>query len=159
MILAAYTLLHVLISLVAILAGLIVVYDLITVKRSNFWISLFLWSTLLTSVTGFLFPFHKFLPSYVVGILSVIVLIPAFFAYYKRRLSGIWSRVFAITATIALYFNCFVLVVQCFKHIPPLQAIAPTQTEPPFKIAESIVLVIFLILGGAATWKSGSGSV
>jgi hypothetical protein len=107
----------------------------------------------LTSATGFLFPFHGFKPSYVVGVLSLIVLALAIYARNSKRLAGGWRATYVVTAVIALYFNFFVLVVQSFEKVPALHALAPTQTEPPFKIAQLTVLVLFVVLGILATVK------
>ncbi len=142
----AFTFVHVVLSLIGILSGFVVVFGMLAAKRLNGWTALFLTSTVLTSVTGFLFPFHGFLPSHGVGIVSLVVLAIAIFARYGRHLAGGWSRTYAITAVIALYLNVFVLVVQLFRKVPSIHAMAPTQTEPPFKIAQGAVLVLFLIL-------------
>jgi len=109
------------------------VFGLLVAKRLDGWTTLFLASTVLTSVTGFLFPFSRFLPSHGVGILSLLALAIAIFARYGRHLSGLWRRTYAITAVIALYLNVFVLIVQLFQKVPALKAIAPTQSEAPFK--------------------------
>ncbi|HEY2457033.1 MAG TPA: hypothetical protein VGI13_07030 [Candidatus Acidoferrum sp.] len=145
--LTIFTVVHVLLSLIGILAGFVVVYGLITAKRMDGWTATFLWTTILTSVTGFLFPFHKLLPSHILGILSLIALAIAVFARYRRRLAGGWNRAYAISAVIALYFNVFVLVAQLFQKVPALKALAPTQSEPPFKIAQLAVLIIFVLIG------------
>lgn len=107
---------------------------------------MFLATTILTSVTGFLFPFTKLLPSHVVGIISLVLLAIATFALYGSRLAGIWRPIFAVTATLSLYLNVFVLVVQSFLKIPLLNALAPTQTEPAFLLAQGATLVAFLAL-------------
>jgi hypothetical protein len=147
-----FTFVHVLLSLVGIASGLIVVLGMLAAKRLDGLTALFLASTVLTSVTGFLFPYHGFLPSYAVGVLSLIVLIIAIFARYGRRLAGAWRRTYAITSVIALYLNVFVLVVQLFEKVPALKAMAPTQSEPPFKFSQLAVLVLFVVLGiGAAS--------
>jgi hypothetical protein len=145
--LSVFTLFHVVISLAGILAGFVVVYGLITAKRLDGWTSVFLWTTVLTSVTGFFFPFHKLLPSHILGVLSLIVLAIAIFARYSRKLAGGWNRAYAISAVIALYLNVFVLVAQLFMKVPALKALAPTQTEAPFKVAQLVVLVLFVVLG------------
>jgi hypothetical protein len=145
--LTIFTAVHVLLSLIGILAGFVVVYGLNTAKRLDGWTATFLWTTILTSVTGFLFPFHKLLPSHVLGILSLIVLAIAVFARYRQRLAAGWNRAYAISAVIALYFNVFVLVAQLFQKVPALNALAPTQSEPPFKIAQLAVLIIFVVIG------------
>jgi hypothetical protein len=145
--LTIFTVVHVLLSLIGILAGFVVVYGLITAKRLDGWTATFLWTTILTSVTGFLFPFHKLLASHILGILSLIALAIAVFARYRGRLAGGWNRAYAISAVIALYFNVFVLVAQLFQKVPALKALAPTQSEPPFKIAQLAVLIIFVLIG------------
>lgn len=145
-----FTLFHVVLSLIGIGSGFVVIFGLTRAKQLAGWNTWFLATTIATSVTGFLFPFHKFLPSHGVGIVSLIVLAIAVFALYKRRLAGAWRRTYAITAVIALYLNVFVLVVQLFEKIPALKAIAPTQSETPFKIAQLAVLVLFILLGYSA---------
>lgn len=144
--LTALTLAHVAISLVGIGSGLVVAHGLLTSRRLRGWTALFLTSTVATSATGFLFPFERFLPSHAVGILSLLVLPVAIYALYKRQLSGLWRSTYVVTAMLALYLNVFVLVVQLFLKMPALQAIAPQQTDPPFIIAQSAVLVLFIVL-------------
>jgi hypothetical protein len=150
MILRAYTIIHTLISLVGIFTGLVVLFGLLAGKRLDGWTKWFLITTVLTSVTGFFFPFHGFTPAIALGIMSLIVLAVAIFARYPRRLAGHWRWIYVVTAVIALYFNVFVLVVQTFEKIPALHALAPTQTEPPFKLTQLVVLAIFVLLGIAA---------
>jgi len=147
MILRAYTIIHTLISLVGIFTGLVVLFGLLVGKRLDGWTNWFLITTVLTSVTGFFFPFHGFTPAIALGIMSLIVLAVAIFARYPRRLAGHWRWIYVVTAVIALYFNVFVLVVQAFEKIPALHAMAPTQTEPPFKLTQLVVLAIFVLLG------------
>jgi hypothetical protein len=147
MILRAYTIIHTLISLIGILTGLIVLVGLLAGKRLDGWTKWFLITTVLTSVTGFFFPFHGFTPAIALGIMSLIVLAVAIFARYPRQLAGHWRWIYVVTAVIALYFNVFVLVVQTFEKIPGLHALAPTQTEPPFKLTQLVVLAIFVLLG------------
>ena len=153
MILEALTLFHVVISLIGLIAGFIVLFNFIVSKPKMWWTAVFLWVTLATSMTGFLFPMHRFLPSHAVGILSIVVLGLGFLAQYGFHLFGVWRRVFVIAATIALYFNSFVAIVQCFKHIPALDALAPTQSEPPFLITQLILLLLFIALGVTASRK------
>ncbi|HVR10790.1 MAG TPA: hypothetical protein VMW75_22295 [Thermoanaerobaculia bacterium] len=138
---------HVVLSLVGIVSGFVVVTGLMTSKRLDGWTVVFLGTTAATTVTGFLFPFQRFLPSHGAGILSALILAAAIFARYRRHLAGAWRRTYAITAVIALYLNVFVLIVQLFLKVPPLHALAPTQTEPPFKLGQLAVLVLFLALG------------
>jgi hypothetical protein len=132
---ATFTLVHVVLSVVGILAGLVVMFGFVAGKRLDGWTGLFLSTTVATSVTGFAFPFDHLLPSHKVGILSLIVLPVAIAALYAFRLAGAWRRVYVIGAAFALYLNIFVLVVQLFLKVPALKAIAPTQKEPPFVAA------------------------
>jgi hypothetical protein len=145
--LSAFTLFHVVISLIGISSGFIVVFGLLAGNRLNSWTTIFLVSTVATSVTGFFFPFHGFKPSYVVGILSLIVLALAILARCIFHLSGAWRWVYVVSAIVALYFNVFVAVVQSFEKQPALRALAPTQTEPPFLIAQLVTMAIFIVLG------------
>jgi hypothetical protein len=142
-----FTIFHVVLSLVGILAGFVVVYELLTANRLDGWTKVFLWTTVLTSVTGYFFPFHKLLPSHIVGVVSLVVLAWCIYARYGQKLAGGWNRTYAITAVIALYLNVFVLVAQLFQKVPVLQALAPTQTEAPFLIAQTIVLLAFIVIG------------
>jgi hypothetical protein len=153
MTLSTFTLFHVVLSLVGIASGFIVVYGLIAGRRLDTWNAIFLVFTVLTSLTGFLFPFHHLLPSHVVGILSLVVLAVAILARYPFHLRGAWGRVYVVSAMLALYFNVFVLVVQAFLKVPALKAAAPTQKEPPFLIAQSAVIVLFVVLTIVAARK------
>lgn len=145
--LSAFTLFHVLLSLVGIFSGFIIVYGLINSRRLNGWTSIFLWSTVLTSVTGYFFPFHKLLPSHILGAISLITMAVAIYARYTRGLAGGWRRTYVVTAVLALYFNVFVLIVQLFAKVPALHELAPTQSETPFKAAQLVALLVFLVLG------------
>jgi hypothetical protein len=147
MLLAIYTLIHVAISLVGIATGLVVLRGLLTGQRLDRWTSIFLATTVATSVTGFGFPFVHVLPSHVVGVLSLVVLAPAIYARYPARMAGHWRWIYVVGAVIALYFNVFVLVVQLFLKVPALNAVAPTQTEAPFVAAQLVVLLAFIVLG------------
>jgi hypothetical protein len=147
----AFTLFHVVLSLVGIFSGFVVVFGLIALRRLNGWTAIFLSTTVLTSVTGFLFPFHRLLPSHVLGILSLIALAVAIYARYQRHLWGGWRRSYVISSFIALYFNVFVLIAQLYMKVPALKAIAPTQTEAPFKITQLTCLALFIVLGISAT--------
>jgi hypothetical protein len=146
MTLSTFTLFHVVLSLVGIASGLIVVYGLMTGKRLDGWTATFLVFTVLTSLTGFLFPFTHLLPSHVVGILSLLMLAVAIVARYPRRLEGAWRRIYVICAMVALYLNCFVLVAQMFLKLPALHALAPKGNKPPFLIAQLALLAIFVWL-------------
>jgi hypothetical protein len=145
--LSTFTLVHVLISLVGIVSGLLVVYGLIKGKRFDGGTAIFLATTVLTSLTGFLFPFTHLLASHIVGIISLVVLAVAIVARYPLHLAGSGRWIYVVSAVIALYLNVFVLVVQSFLKIPPVHALAPTQKEPPFLVVQLIVLAIFIVLG------------
>jgi hypothetical protein len=151
--LGTYTLLHVLISLIGIGSGLIVMFGFWSRKRLDRWTSLFLATTALTSLTGFGFPFEHLLPSHILGVLSLVTLAIAIPARYVFQLAGSWRATYVIAASVALYFNCFVLVAQAFLKAPALHAVAPTGKEPPFLIAQLILLVIFVGLTIGATRK------
>ncbi len=153
MILTAFTLFHVLLSLVGIGSGFVVVYGLLASKRLDGWTKVFLITTIATSVTGYFFPAHKFTPGHAVGILSLIALSLATLARYRFQLVGGWRRTYVITAVIALYFNVFVLIVQLFEKVPSLKELAPTQSETPFKIAQATALLIFAALTIRAAMK------
>ena len=146
MILQIYTIIHTIISLIGIFTGLIALGGLLAGKRFDGWTKWFLITTVLTSVTGFFFPFRGFTPAIGVGIISCIVLAIAIYARYAKHLAGAWRWIYVITATIALYFNCFVGVVMAFRRVPALHALAPTETEPPFQHTQLVVLAIFVVL-------------
>jgi len=146
--LSTFTLLHVIISLAGIGSGFIVLFGLLNGKRLDGWTASFLTTTVLTSLTGFLFPFEGLKPAHIVGAISLLVLAIAIFARYVRHMAGAWRWVYIITAAIALYLNCFVAVVQAFLKIPAFHAIAPNGNEPPFLVAQCIVLAVFVWL----TW-------
>ena len=147
---STFTLVHVVLSLVGIFAGLVVVIGMLGSKKLDSWAALFLATTVLTSVTGFFFPFDKILPSHIVGIISLVVLAIAILALYALHLAGPWRWIYVVSAVVALYLNVFVGVVQAFQKVPLLASLAPTQSEPPFLIAQAVVLVIFVGLGIAA---------
>jgi hypothetical protein len=144
--LSAFTTLHVVLSLIGILAGVVVLCGMLAGKRLLVWTALFLASTVLTSVTGFLFPFSQLLPSHVVGIISLVVLALAVLALYVFRLEGAGRWIYVVSASIALYLNVFVGVVQAFQKLAFLQPLAPTQSEPPFVVTQLAVLAIFIVL-------------
>jgi hypothetical protein len=146
MILRVYTQIHVLISLVGIFTGLIVLFGMLAGKRLDGWTKWFLITTVLTSVTGFFFPFDGFTPAIALGIISLLVLAIVIYARYPRQLTGNWRWIYVVGAVISLYFNAFVGVVQSFEKIPALHAMAPTQTEQPFKLTQLVVLALFVVL-------------
>jgi hypothetical protein len=159
MFLKAYTLIHVLISLVAIASGFVVLYGLLTGKPFRGWTALFLATTVATSVTGFFFPFHGFTPAYAVGAISMVVLAVALLARYTFHMSGPWRWIFVVSSMLALYLNVFVLVVQAFQKVPALQALAPTQSEPPFLVTQLFVLGLFFVLTIVAAIRFRIGPV
>ena len=142
--LTTFTLIHVLISLVAIASGIIVVYGFLTNQRFERLTAVFLVATGLTSLTGFLFPFTSATPAIKLGIISLGVLAIAVVTRYLLHLT--WRKTFVIAACMALYFNVFVFVVQSFEKVPLLRGIAPTQKEPPFAVAQGVVLLLFIVL-------------
>jgi len=148
--LATFTLVHVIISLVGIATGLIVMAGMWSSNKMPGMTALFLVTTILTSVTGFMFPFKGFGPPHAVGVISLIVLVFTLLGYYTFRLAGRWRAIYASTAVFALYLNVFVLVVQMFQKIPALNQLAPKGNEPPFAITQGIVLVLFVVAG----WQS-----
>jgi hypothetical protein len=151
--LSTFTFIHVLISLIGIGSGLMVVYGFLTRKMFGGANAIFLATTVLTSLTGFLFPFTHLLPSHILGVLSLIALAIAMVARYMRHMQGAWRSTYVVSAIVALYFNVFVLVVQMFEKVPAVHALAPTQTEPPFAIVQGLTLVLFVVLGIFAVKK------
>ena len=146
--LSAFTTLHVIISLVAIVSGIIVMFGLLGSNRMPALTATFLFLTILTSVTGFLFPFEKLLPSHMVGVLSLVLLAIACVALYVMNLSGAWRWIYVATAMISLYLNVFVLVIQGFLKVAPLHALAPSvpPSEPPFLVVQGVVLAFFVVV-------------
>jgi hypothetical protein len=144
---SAFTLFHVVLSLVGIVAGIVVAAAMLGSKTANGWTALFLATTVLTSVTGFLFPTDQILPSHIVGVVSLLVLIIAIAAFYGYRLARSWRWIYVVSALVALYLNVFVLVAQAFQKVAVLNALAPTQSDPGFIVAQLIVLAIFVVLG------------
>ena len=147
------TFFHVLLSLIGIFSGFLAVFGMIAGKRLDGWTALFLVTTALTSITGFFFPFHKLLPSHILGFISLAVLAFAIPARYLLHLAGAWRKVYAVSASIALYLNVFVLVAQLFMKVPSLHALAPTGSEPPFLISQVVVMALFIVLTIAAAIK------
>src|SRR3954451_15271551 len=146
--LSTFTAFHVVISLIAIVSGLIVMFGLLGSNRRPSLTAMFLLFTILTSATGFLFPFDKLLPSHMIGIVSLLLLGIACIALYVMKLSGAWRWIYVLTAMIALYLNVFVLIIQSFLKIGPLHALAPSvpPSEPPFAIIQGIVLLFFVLV-------------
>jgi hypothetical protein len=145
-----FTLIHVVISVVGILSGLVVLGGLIAGARLDGWAALFLFMTTLTSITGFGFPASAVTPAHIVGALSLLVLAGCLAARYWMKLASGWRTAYVVTATIAVYLNTFVLVVQLFAKTPALAQLAPTQQEAPFALTQAAVLGLFVWLGWAA---------
>lgn len=151
--LPAFTTFHVILSLLGIVVGLIVLLGMLGGKLYRLLTALFLLSTALTSITGFLFPFHGMTPGIILGILSLIALLIAITALYMGKLEGAWRGTFVISSAVALWFNFFVLIAQSFAKIPALKAIAPTQASPAFGITQLVVLIVFIVLTRSAFKK------
>ena len=145
--LETFTFLHVVISLVGIMTGFIVVAVMLQNGPIAGWNGFFLTATILTSVSGFFVPAKGVLPSHIVGIISLVVLAVALFAYYGRRLLGPWRAVYVVSAIIALWLNVFVGVVQSFGKFAYLHNLAPNGSEPPFAVAQGLVLILFVVAG------------
>ena len=145
--LAVLTLLHTAISIVGICSGLGVLALMIEGRDNPGWTAVFLTTTVLTSVTGYFFPFTRLLPSHVVGAVSLVVLAVVLYARYGRAEQGRWRTVFLVGSVLALWLNVFVLVAQLFAKVPALHDLAPTQSEPPFGITQLVVLAVFVVLG------------
>jgi hypothetical protein len=145
-----FTLFHVALSLIGIVAGFVIVAGLLASKPCQGWTVLFLVTTAATTVTGFLFPIHGFTPALGTGLVSTAVLALAVYALYACKLAGRWRAVYVVTAVLAFYLNFFVLIVQSFQKIPPLKTLAPTQSEPPFVLAQGVALLLFVAFGYTA---------
>jgi len=148
---ATFVQVHVVISLIGIVAGLIVMFGMLGSKRQPGLTAIFLLTTILTNATGFLIPplvSDKLLPSHIIGGLSLVLLAIACIALYVMNLRGAWRWIYALTALVSLYFNVFVLIIQSFLKVPVLHALAPSvpPSEPPFAITQGIVLVFFVIV-------------
>jgi hypothetical protein len=142
-----FTLLHVILSLIGIASGLVAILAMTRSRLLPGWTLVFLLMTILTSVTGYFFPVDKILPSHIVGAISLAVLAVAVVALYRYNATGNGRWIYAVSAVISLYLNVFVLVVQGFLKIAPLKALAPTQSEPPFVIAQSVAFLAFIVIG------------
>jgi len=142
------TTVHVVISLIAIVSGAVVVYGFLAAKRFDLWTAVFLATTVLTSATGFIFfPIERFTPALGVGVISLMVLAVAILGRYRYHLAGRWRAAYVISSVAAFYFNVFVLVVQLYQKVPALKDLAPTQSEPPFTVAQLVVLVACVTIG------------
>jgi hypothetical protein len=150
---ALYTQIHVVISLIAIVAGIAVLFGMLTSRLFPILTAIFLTFTVLTSVTGFFFPNSTITPGIVIGILSMAVLILAIIARYAKHMEGVWRGTYVISSCIALYFNVFVLFAQLFAKVPELKAIAPTQASPAFGLTQGLILILFIAVTFRATKK------
>lgn len=146
MTLEEFTLLHVVISLLAIASGLVVVFGMLARRTLPGWTAFFLITTVLTSVTGYCFPSPDIKASHIVGAISLLLLLLAIVGLYGRKVVGQWRWIYVVSACVALYLNCFVLVVQGFLKVPALQRLAPTQAEPPFAVAQGLLLIVFAVV-------------
>jgi len=144
---AEFTLLHVIISVIAIVSGFIALGGMYANKYLPGWTALFLLTTALTSITGFFFPNAKITPGQVFGALTLIIMVPTLIGLYGFHLRSAWRWIYTGGAVIILYLNVFVLVAQTFAKVAVLQPLAPTQSEPPFLITELVVLAVFVVLG------------
>jgi len=146
-----FTLVHVVLSVLGIISGLVLAGGLVSGRRLDGWAAAFLATTILTNVTGFGFPSDRVLPSHIVGGISLVILALTTYALYGKGAAGGWRTVFTLGSVAALYFNVFVLVVQLFFKVPAMAELAPTQAEPPFAVTQLLVLAVFAALGRAAT--------
>jgi hypothetical protein len=151
--LSTFTTIHTVLSLVALVSGIVVVIGLLQGRIHGLWTTLYLVTSVATSVTGFGFPFDRFLPSHWVGVISLVLLAAALLARYGFHLAGAWRWVYAVSIVISVYFLAFVTVVQLFRKVPALHALAPTESEAPFAGAQLVVLAIFVWLAIAAARK------
>ena len=144
---------HVIISLLGIVSGYVVIGGMLQAQRQPRWTAFFLVTTVLTSATGFLFPFVKLLPSHILAILSLIILPISIYALYGKKLVGHWRQIYVITAIVAQYINVLVLIIQAFLKLPPLKVLAPTPSpaEPAVIAAQTVNLLAFIALGYLAT--------
>jgi hypothetical protein len=154
---STFTLVHVSLSLIGIITGFIVILGMFGAKRMNGMTALFLLTTVLTSVTGFGFPNAHITPGIIIGIISLVALAIAIVARYVGHLHGASRWIYVVTAVLAEYFNVFVLIAQGFRKVPALHSLAPTGTEPPFKIAHGLALLIFVVIGIFAVKKFHPG--
>jgi hypothetical protein len=146
-------LIHVLISFAGIFSGFLALFGLLATRPLDRWTAIFLSTTVATSLTGFVLPADRLLPSHIAGIISMVALGLAIYARYAARLAGGWRKTYVISAILALYLNVFVLIVQAFLKVPVLKALAPTQSEPPFALTQGVVLIVFIALTILATLR------
>ncbi len=138
---------HVVVSLIAIVAGFVVLAGLFKGQRLEGWTAWFLILSVATNLTGVVLPATQLLPSHITAIVALAVLLFTIPAKYTFNMQGGWRKVYVIGAVISLYLNVFVLIVQAFLKVPALKALAPTGSEPPFAIVQGIVLLGFVVKG------------
>lgn len=148
-----FILIHVVLSVLGIVAGLVVVGGLMAGERFRRWIDLFFAATLLTSLTGYGFPSAEVMPAHIIGAISLLALAGAMVAYYWKQLSGAWRQAFVVLSVLALYLDVFVLLAQLFRKIPAMDVLASTSETPVFGVTQALVLVVFIGLG----WMSSKG--
>jgi hypothetical protein len=156
---AAFTQLHVVLSLIGIASGLVTMAGLAARNALHRWTALFLASTGATVITGFLFPFVRFRPAHVFGALTTVALTLAILGRYRHHMEGGWRRTFIFSSAFGLYLNSFIAVVQAFQKIPALHAMAPTRSDAPFVAAQVSVLILCAGLGVAASRAFVAGSL
>ena len=155
---STFTQIHVVLSLIGIVAGLVALFGMFRNKPLNGWTLIFIVTTVATTLTGFLFPFKGFTPAIGTGIVSSVVLAVTVLARYAFNMIGAWRWIYVVTAVVSLYLNCFVLVVQGFLKVPALHALAPQGNEPVFALTQGLVLVLFVIAGFTAIRRFHPGS-
>jgi hypothetical protein len=148
--LATFTVIHTVISLIALVAGVVVVIGLVRGQSTPFWTPLFLVMAVATSATGFGFPFNGVLPSHIVGAIALVVLAAVLVARYAKHLAGAWRSIYAAGMVVSAYFLVFVTIAQAFMKVPALKSLAPTTTELPFALAQLVALILFVALAVAA---------
>ena len=141
------TIIHVALSLIGIAAGFLVIFQMIGGKTLGGLNAVFLWTTILTSVTGFFFPITKLTPGLIIGSISLVILAIAVLALYSKKLAGGWRTTYVVTAVMAQFFNVLVLVVQSFQKIPALHEHAPTDDAPIVKMGQLGALLLCIVLG------------
>ena len=144
--LSTFTWIHVALSLVGLISGLAVVIGLLAAKKLDGWTALYLASAVATSATGFGFPFERFGASHWISVVSLVVLAGAILARYVFHLAGAWRWIYVVGVVVSLYLLVFVAIAQAFLKVPALNALAPTQSEPPFAIAELGAMAVFVVL-------------
>lgn len=147
---AASVTLHTLVSVLALLAGLVVAGGMLGAGTLPGWTAFFLATTLLTDVTGFLLPADRILPSHVTGVVSMVAVVAAAVALYGGKLRGRWRATYVAGAMVAAWLNAFVLLAQLFVKVPAMREIAPTQSAPAFALSQLLILALFVALGTRA---------